>query len=181
MPIDRLEPLLSELSKGGRAAYPYLRGLALQEPALTKNAIISQLQSQGFSLRRQTALDLIDLTRNKADLSQFFRTFGENAIIPNSLHKLSPVTFSGGAKVQYLVGTNSANPLIPEAIYVNAPAGLSANQIYGAAIASFRYEEGSGMAVDDLSQVTFTIDDARYNPSGTAEEGFSDDTEYSAE
>jgi hypothetical protein len=173
---DPFASLVSGLTPGGRAAYPFLRSMALQEPPLDKGAILDILNAQDLGIRRQTGLDLIDLVRNTADLSQFIRTFGDNAVIPNSLHTLSPTAISEGNKVQYLVGTNSSNPLIPEAIYVNAPAGLSANQIYAEAKAAFRYEEGSGMSKDDLGDVIFTIDDARFAPGEQVAGAFQDFT-----
>jgi hypothetical protein len=179
MAADPFAALVDQLSLSGRAAYPYLRSQALQVPELSKASILSGLQEAGFSIRRQTGLDIIDLARNKADLGQFFRTYGENTIIPDVLHTKSLVTLSGGNKVQYLVGTNSSNPLIPEAIYVNSPTPLSADQIYGKAIAAFTYEQGSGMAAGDLPDVVFTIDDARYSPGAELTGQFSDNTSYS--
>jgi hypothetical protein len=173
---DPFASLVSGLTPGGRAAYPFLRSMALQEPPLDKQVILDVLKAEDLGIRRQTGLDLIDLVRNTADVSQFIRTFGENAIIPNALHTLSPTGISGGNKVQYVVGTNSTNPLIPEAIYVNAPAGLSANQIYAEAKAAFTYEEGSGMSKEDLGDVIFTIDDARFAPGQQIVGGFEDFT-----
>jgi hypothetical protein len=176
---DPFAALTGSLSKSAGAAYNFLRSAALNPSNLSKSSIITSLKEAGLGVRRQTALDIIDLTRNKADLNQFFRAFGSNAPIPNVLHTLSPTIFKGGNKVQYLVGTNSDNPLIPSAIYVNAPYGLSANQIYAKAIAAFTYEQGSGMSPSDLNDVVFTIDDARYSSGAPASEGFSDNTVYS--
>lgn len=156
------DSLLSTLSKGARAAYPFLRSLAATNRSA--QSILDEIASQGISIRRQTGLDLIALLRDKGDITRFQRTFGENATIPGSLHRVAPLTFSGGAKYQYLVGTNSANPNIPEAIYVNSATPLTSNQIYGLAGSSFRYEQDSGMSSEDLTDVVFTIDDARYAP-----------------
>jgi hypothetical protein len=179
MAYDPFAALTGSLSKSAGAAYNLLRSAALNPAELTKASILASAKEAGFSVRRQTALDIIDLTRNKADLNQFFRTFGSNAPIPNALHNESPTIFSGGNKVQYEVGTNSNNPLIPSAIFVNAPYGLSENQIYAKAIAAFTYEQGSGMSAGDLGDVVFTVDDARYSSGTPASEGFSDNTAYS--
>jgi hypothetical protein len=176
---DPFAALTGSLSKSAGAAYNFLRSSALNPAELSKASILASAKEAGLTVRRQTALDIIDLTRNKADLNQFFRAFGSNAPIPNVLHTESPVKLSGGNKVQYEVGTNSSNPLIPGAIFVNAPFGLSENQIYAKAIASFKYEEGSGMSEADLSDVVFTVDDARYSSGTPATEGFSDNTVYS--
>jgi hypothetical protein len=176
---DPFAALVDQLSASGRAAYPYLRSQALQVPELSKASILSGLQEAGFSIRRQTGLDIIDLARNKADLNQFFRTYGPNSVIPDVIHTKSLVTLSGGNKVQYQVFTNSQNPLIPEAIFVNSPFPLSENQIYGKAIAAFTYEQGSGMAAEDLPSVFFSIEDARYSPGAELSGQFSDNTSYS--
>lgn len=159
---DVFEPLLSQLSKGARIAYSALRAYAAGP--LSPTAIVSQLRDAGYSFRTQTATDLIALLRDKADVSQFVRTFGSDVPIPDSLHKVAPLQFSEGANHQYLVGTNSENELIPEAIYVNSDRPLSENEVFAKAADSFRYEEGSGMAPSDLGETTFTIDDARWLP-----------------
>lgn len=160
---DVFEPLIEQLSKGARIAYSALRSFAAS--TLPKTEIFSQLRDAGYSFRTQTASDIIDLLRDRADVSQFIRTFGPDATIPDALHKAERIiTFSEGATHQYLVGTNSANPLIPEAIYVNSDRPLSESEIFAKAAGSFKYEEGSGLAPDDLSDAVFTVDDARWLP-----------------
>jgi hypothetical protein len=176
---DPFAALVDSLPKSARAAYPFLRSAALDPANLSANKILQNLKDAGFPLRRETGLDIIAVVRNRADVAQYVRTFGTSAIIPDSIHKLSPVTFSGGNRVVYEVGTNSLNPLIPKAIYVAAPANLSADQIFGKATASFSYEEGSGMAAGDLSDVVFSVDDARYSPGSQLTGQFADDTAYS--
>lgn len=172
------QSLIDLLPKNQRAAYPAIKaftesiGFKPSRGAIVggvpysfnKTEIAQQVREVGYKINTQSLNDIIDVIRNKADVGQFIRTFGPNAIIPQSVHTIKELEFSGGAKVQYLVSTNTSNPLIPEAIYVNADAPLNADQIYGKAIASFTYEEGSGMSPGDLSDVTFSIDDARYSP-----------------
>jgi hypothetical protein len=80
--------------------------------------------------------------------------------------------------VVYEVGTNSANPNVPEAVYVGSNAPLSADQIYGAAAGLFTYEQGSGMAAGDLSDVVFTVDRALYAPGLQTTGEFQDNTAY---
>ena len=160
---DVFEPLIGQLSKGARIAYSALRSFAAG--TLPKTEIFSQLRDAGYSFRTQTASDIIDLLRDRADVSQFVRTFGPDATIPDALHKAERIiTFSEGATHQYLVGTNSTNPLVPEAIYVNSDRPLSENEIFQQATSSFKYEEGSGLASGDLQDVFFSVDDARWLP-----------------
>ena len=163
--FDPFTPILSFLPRSARAAYGAIRGLALRQPLETTTKILEELASVDIRIRRQTALDLIAIIRNKADVPRFERQFGQNAIIPDELHTLGPVTFSGGARVQYLVEITSSNPLTPGGIYVNSETNLTVNQILGKAIASFRYEEGSGLSAQDVDEVTqFKVVDARYAP-----------------
>lgn len=156
------DSLLDSLGKSARAAFPFLRSLAAT--SAPKAAIYEFLRSNNVAIRTQTASDLIDLLRNKADVGQFIRTYGENTPLAGVMHRVSPFRLSEGSKYQYEVGTNSENPLTPEAIFMNSDRPLSANEIYARAVTSFRYEEGGGMGPSDLNTVTFSIDDARYNP-----------------
>jgi hypothetical protein len=165
LPADPFASLVSTLSKGARAAYPFIRGLAVSQPNLSPTAIYDQLRAAGFPLRKQTALDIVSLLRNKSDLPRFQRTFGSDAVIPDSLHNLSPVSFKGGARVQYLVGIQSANPLIPDAVYINARSNLSINQVFTEALGTITggsFGPGSQVKASDVTQVT--IEDARYTP-----------------
>lgn len=157
---DVFEPLINQLSKGARIAYSALRSYAAGP--LGPTAIIRELRDAGYSFRTQTATDLIALLRDKADVTQFTRTFGSDAIIPDALHHVPPNAFSEGATHQYTVGTNSENPLIPEAITVNSDRGLSENEILAKAADSFKYDEASGMAPSQLGDVFFSVDDARW-------------------
>lgn len=176
---DPFAGLVASLPKSARASYGFIRSLANQEPALSANEALSQLQAAGFGINRQTFLGIYATLKNKADIPTFIRTFGENAIFPNSLHTISPTPFRSGHKVVYQVDTNSKNPLIPESIFVGSQAGLTANEIYAGAAAQFTYEQGSGLAPGDLSDVTFTIEDARYSPGLQATGEFTDNTAYS--
>lgn len=171
--------LISSLPKSARASYGFIRSLANQEPALSANQALSQLQAAGFGINRQTFLGIYAVLKNKADIPTFIRTFGENAIFPNSIHTIGTYPFKSGHKVVYEVGTNSTNDLIPKSIYVGSAAPLSANQIYAAAAGQFRYEQGSGLAEGDLNDVTFTIDDSRYSPGLQTTGEFTDNTAYS--
>ena len=165
LPADPFASLVSTLSKGARAAYPFIRGLAISQPNLTATAIYERLQAAGFPLRKQTTLDIVSLVRNKSDLPRFQRTFGSDAVIPDSLHNLSPVSFKGGARVQYLVGVKSSNPLVPDAIYVNSRTNLSINDVIAGAfstLAGQSFGPGAGFKPSQVSEIT--IDDARYTP-----------------
>lgn len=162
MAASPYDSLIGSLGKSARAAYPYLRSLAAT--AAPKSAIYDFLRSNNIAIRTQTASDLIDLLRNKADIGQFVRTYGENTPLSGVMHRVSPTNLMHGKKYSYLVGTNSTNEQVPEGIYVNSSTPLSANEIYAQAVASFRYEEGSGLAASDVGSVILTIDDARYVP-----------------
>jgi hypothetical protein len=164
-PLDPFVSLVSQLPKGARAAYPFIRGLALSQPNLSATAIYNRLADAGFPLRKQTTLDIVALLRNRGDLVRFQRTFGSTAIIPDSLHTLSPVGFQKGARVQYLVGIQSDNPLIPDAIFVNSRTNLSINDVLGGALAILAgdsFGPQAGYQSDQISQIT--IEDAKYAP-----------------
>lgn len=161
MALDELLPLIDQLSKGARASYGFLRSLALIKPELPKVRIIDVLKSFDLGARRETVNDLIDLIRDRGSAMQFIRTFGPDAAIPISAHSKSPHGISGGNKYQYLVGTNSANPLIPGGVYVNSVTPLSENEAFELAAGTFKYEDATGLAPDFLSEVFFSIDEAR--------------------
>lgn len=161
MAADELLPLISQLTKGARASYSFLRSLALKTPELAKSAILDQLNEAGFGIRRQTGLDLIDLIRDRGSAGQFIRTFGSDAPLPISAHSKSPHGISGGNRYQYLVGTNSSNPLTPEAVYVNSLTPLSENQIFDLAAATFHYENETGLGAGMEQDAFFSIDEAR--------------------
>ena len=177
-PSDPFKALVDFLPKSARASYGFIRSLALQTPQISANEVLSQLSAAGFGINRQIGLGIIATLRNKADIPQFIKTFGENAIFPPSLHTISPTPVRSGHKVVYQVATNSSNPNIPEAVYVGSQAPLSADQIYGAAAGLFTYEQGSGMASSDLADVTFTIDNALYAPGLQTTGEYTDNTAY---
>lgn len=178
-PIDPFASLVDSLPKSQREAYGFLRGLVKDQPTASANSLLTQLKDAGLGINRQAGLDIVAVLRNKADIPQFIRRFGENAIFPPSLHTMGSFSFKSGHKVVYEVGTNSTNDLIPKSIYVGSQAPLSANQIYAGAAAQFQYEQGSGLAPGDLNDVTFTIDDSRYAPGEQTTGEYVDNTSYS--
>jgi hypothetical protein len=178
-PSDPFKALVDFLPKSAKASYGFIRALVNQIPALSGNQIQEQLSAAGYGINRQLLQGIVATLRNKADIPQFIRTFGDNAIFPPSLHTISATPVRSGHKVVYEVGTNTTNPLIPEAVYVGSNAPLSADQIYGAATALFTYEQGSGMAAGDLQDVTFTIDRALYAPGLQTTGEYADNTNYS--
>jgi hypothetical protein len=159
--------LLDVLGASARGAYNFLRGLA--NDGFTANDALQTLQNAGIALRRDTGLTLYRVIQNRGDVADFIKLIGEDNPLPDAAHTIAPLQFSGGANYQYLVGTNSTNELIPEAIYINSAVALTANEIYDRASAAFSYEEGSGMSADLLDQITFSIDDARYAPGSAAD------------
>jgi hypothetical protein len=164
-PFDPFASLVSQLSRSARAAYPFIRGLAVSQPNLKATAIYDQLVEAGFPLRKQTTLDIVALLRNRGDLVRFERTFGSSAIIPDALHTLSPPGFKKGARVAYLVSLKSDNPLLPDAVYVTSRSNLSINQIIGgtlAILAGDSFGPGADYQADQVSQMT--IEEARYAP-----------------
>lgn len=161
------DPLISLLKGSAGDAFQYLRSQAASGVSLTQ--ALKNFRATGGSIRTDTAATLYRTLLNKADVSDYLKLIGEDAPLPLAAHTLGPVLFSNGAQFQYLVGTNSTNPLIPEAIYVNSIEPLSANDIYAKATQAFSYAQGSGMSADDLGDVTFTIDDARYAPGSSTD------------
>jgi hypothetical protein len=178
-PSDPFKALVDFLPKSAKASYGFIRSLAKQEPALSGNQIQEQLSAAGYGINRQLLQGIVATLRNKADIPQFVRTFGENAILPPSLHTISATPIRSGHKVVYEVGTNSQNPNVPESVYVGSNAPLSADQVYGAAAGLFTYEQGSGMASSDLPDVVFTIDRALYSPGLQTTGEYADNTNYS--
>lgn len=162
---DNAPSLLDLLGKSAKQAYNYVRGAVKRQTGVT--AALSQYRASGGKITTQAFGDLYAAVANTADVDRFIRLIGEDQPLPLSAHNLGTTFFSEGNQFTYQVGTNSSNPLIPEAIYVSSPNSLSANQIYAKAAASFHYEEGSGMTPADLGDVLFTIDDARYLPQPT--------------
>lgn len=157
-----LEFALDQLPKSLRGAYSALRSFAAKNTPV--GTVMSDLRAAGYSFRTQTFTDVYAAISGRASVTQFTRAFGSDTPIPDALHKTAVLQFHGGATHQYLVGTNSENPLIPEAIYVNSNTPLSENEILSRAADSFTYEEGSGMSVNDLPDVFFSVDDARRSP-----------------
>jgi hypothetical protein len=170
--------LVDFLPKSARASFGFIRSLANQSPPLSVNAIQEQASAAGYGINRQLLQGIVATLRNKADIPQFIRTFGENAIFPPSIHTISATPVRSGHKVVYEVGTNSTNDLIPPSIYVGSNAPLNADQIYGKAAGQFKYEQGSGMAASDLPDVTFTIDRALYAPGLQTTGEYQDNTAY---
>lgn len=159
---DLIQFALDQLPKSLRGAYSALRSFAAQNTPVT--TVMKDLRASGYEFRTQTLSDVYSSIQGRASTDQFIRAFGPDATIPNALHKAADLSFHQGATHQYLVGTNSDNELIPEAIYVNSDRPLSENEIFSQATDAFRYEEGSGMSINDLPDVTFTVDDARIMP-----------------
>lgn len=159
---DIAPPLLSLLGASAKQAYNYVRGAVKRSQGVS--ASLAAYRSGGGKITTQVYGDLYAAVAATADVNRVIRLIGEDAPLPLTAHNRGNTFFAEGANFQYLVGTNSDNPLVPEAIYVNSVNSLSANEIYAKAAASFRYEEGSGMSAQDLGDVTFTIDDARYLP-----------------
>lgn len=159
---DLIQFALDQLPKSLRGAYSALRSFAAKDTPVS--TVISDLRNGGYSFRTQTLTDVYASIRGRASTDQFIRSFGPDAPIPNALHKAADLSFHQGATHQYLVGTNSTNELIPEAIYVNSDRPLSENEIFSQAADAFRYEEGTGLDINSLPDVTFTVDDARIMP-----------------
>lgn len=157
-----LEFALDQLPKALRGAYSALRSFAAQQTPVS--TVIKDLRAAGYAFRTQTLTDVYAAIRGKADVNQFIRSFGLDTPIPNALHKNAVLRFNEGAKYQYLVLTNSEDPLTPEAIYVNSYTALSANEIFAKAEDAFTYEDRPGMEPADLGGITFEIDDARWMP-----------------
>ena len=165
LPADPFASLVSTLSKGARAAYPFIRGLAISQPNLSPTSIYDQLRAAGFPLRKQTTLDIVSLLRDKKDLPRFQRLFGSDAVLPDKLHNLSLVSFKGDARVQYLVGVKTSNPLIPDAVYINSRTNLSISDIFTEAMATLAggsFGPGAGFKPSQVHELT--LDDARYRP-----------------
>lgn len=157
-----LEFALDQLPKSLRGAYSALRSFAAKDTPVT--TVMRDLRAAGYSFQTQTFTDVYASIRGRASVTQFTRAFGPDATIPDALHKTAVIQFHEGAKYQYLVGTNSTNPLIPEAIYVNSNRPLSESEVFSKASDAFTYEEGSGLSINDLPDVFFSIDDARRQP-----------------
>lgn len=157
-----LEFALDQLPKSLRGAYSALRSFAAKDTPVT--TVMSDLRAAGYKFETQTFTDVYASIRGRASVDQFVRAFGSDTPIPDVLHKTAVLGFSQGATHQYLVGTNSTNPLIPEAIYVNSNTPLSESDVFAKAADAFTYEEGSGLSINDLPDVFFSIDDARRQP-----------------
>lgn len=63
--------LFRVLSKGARAALPYLEAAA--ETAKTASEILEGAKELGFTIRRQTGLDIIGALRGKLDTRRYLR------------------------------------------------------------------------------------------------------------
>jgi len=163
-----MTPLVDLLGKSGRAAYPFLRGAAAGKESA--NSILDRLRAAGFSISRSTGLSIINALRNPYDPAAYIRLNGLNAPLPSEAYMVSPTRQP--KRFGYVVGTNSDNPLIPESVFVSSDVELSAIQIYSLAGEAFSYEESAGQRPKDLADVSFTIDDAWWNPGAlTSERG----------
>lgn len=178
MAFDPFAGLVDSLSKGARASYGFLRSLALEVPKLSKASILSTLRNANFSIRTDTGNTLIDIIRENRNPTAFIKLFGENAILPPSVHSVSATTLHGGNNFYYEVGTNSSNPLVPPSVYVSSSTPLSADEIYGKAAGYFTYEKTAevDMSPGALKDVTFTVDNARVSPGYGGE--YQDNTAY---
>lgn len=63
--------LFKVLSKGARAALPFLEGAA--ETIKTASEILEEAKELGFTIRRQTGLDIIGALRGKLDTRRYLR------------------------------------------------------------------------------------------------------------
>jgi len=159
--------LVDLLGRSAKAAYPFLRGLAVSKTTEGKylysaNEALDKLKEQFQPIRRDTGLTIIRVLREKADINDIVKLIGENTPIPEESHTLNPTKQT--SRFLYVLNTDSVNPLIPDTIAVTSDTELSQNEIFNlGTIALNRYGSEVG-ETDILSETTLSLNTAFIRP-----------------
>ena len=76
--------LFATLTKGARAALPFLRAAAETEKTVTE--ILEEASTLGFKFRRQAGLDIIGALRNNVTIARAARIGNPEQLLPLALH-----------------------------------------------------------------------------------------------
>lgn len=160
--------IFATLTKGARAALPFLRAAA--ETTKTTTEILEEAATLGFKLRRQAGLDIIGTLRNNVSAARAIRLAAPD--IP-----LNPLTYGesiGKLKrafsytVKVVTRDSDGEKFDPQHITVSSNTPLSINQI----LATAEQEEFFSTSLQGEEIVEATVVDALRDTSQGFEVGF---------
>lgn len=151
--------VLELLTKGARAALPMITSLAGTD--LSANEILRQVSGAGFSLRRQTGLDMIGALRDNITAARQFRMIASNAL-PNPAYFGKSLT-NMLKDYSYRVKVTGGPSTYPDFISIKSDLLLTKEQQISAAMAYLSNAERYGMLEEEENPVTYEPVDALAN------------------
>lgn len=147
-------PLIDTLTKGGRAAFPFIQALANGD--LSSSQIAKQVKEAGFSVRNQSIYDIVAALRDNQSSAQYLRSLS-NHEIPNPA-KFGTAVTELLRNYSYKVTVRGRNPDTGESqnrqITVSTNSPLSKDQVL--AMASTITSSGTGSDVDEITSIEIT-------------------------
>jgi hypothetical protein len=122
-------PLIELLEGSARASYGFLEAAAASPSSA--NQILRDLADAGFSIRRQTGLDIIATLRGSLNAARVARLAPPNTVIPDTLLPPSPHPIA--KQYSFRVKVNNPETDIPGFLNIASDVPLSINQIFSVA------------------------------------------------
>lgn len=153
-------PLIDALEFSDRSALGFIEKLAAGPGSA--NSILKQLGDAGFTIRRQTGLDIIGALRGNVNVQRFARLAGPNAPLPSKYYTPSVTPTQRNFSYRVKIGGQPIGS--PGFINVSSDVELSLNDIFSVVDSYQGTDSGPAGGGEEGGPPEYSLDRATVNP-----------------